>query len=95
MQPNNGVQWYNLATTSAGTPTIKAEPCILVGVMIGNNKTGTVTFHDSASGTTAKFMSGISNAAGTAPVYVQMNAQMKAGLTAVVGGTVDVTVFYI
>ena len=97
MFPNSGYQYYRVSGTAAGTTVIKAEETILHAVVIGETKTGTVTFYDcaTAAGTAASNqIMVLQNTAGTVPQNVVCNGQMKKGLTVVVGGTTDMTVFY-
>ncbi len=97
MFPDSGYQYYRVSGTAAGTTVIKAEPTILHAVVIGETKTGTVTFFDTAvvGGTTsANQLMTLQNTAGTVPQNVICNGQMKKGLTVVMGGTTDMTVFY-
>lgn len=97
MFPNSGYQYYRVSGTAAGTTVIKAEQTILHAVVVGEQKTGTVTFYDSATAAGAVDASKIitiQNTAGTVPQNVICNGQMKKGLTVIVGGTTDMTVFY-
>lgn len=96
MQPNNGSQWIRISGTATGTATVKAEPCIVTGVLIGSGKEGSVALYDSSDGTTAKVMTAINcNLSGSQPAFLPMNAQMKVGLTYVKTGTTDLTVYYV
>lgn len=97
MFPNSGYQYYRVSGTAAGTTVIKAEPTILHAVVIGETKTGTVTLYDTAAvdGTAASnHIITLQNTAGTVPQGIYPDGQMKKGLTVVVGGTTDMTVFY-
>lgn len=97
MFPTSGYQHYRILGTAAGTTVIKAEPTVLHAVVIGETKTGTVTFYDSstAAGTSAtNHIFVLQNTAGSVPQSVLCDAQCKSGLTVVVGGTTDMTVFY-
>lgn len=97
MFPTSGYQYQRVSGTAAGTTVVKASPSILHAVVIGENKTGTVTFYDCAvsTGTAAtNYLFTLQNTAGTVPQNVICDAQLKKGLTVVVGGTTDMTVFY-
>ena len=95
LQPVSGAQWQRVNGTAAGTTVVKAAPTVFYGVLIGQNKTGTVTFYDNATGTSAtSLMTNVDNTSGTRPLFVPIGAQMKKGLVAEVGGTTDMLVIY-
>lgn len=95
MQPVSGFQYKRISGTAAGTTVIKASSTVLHSIVIGQNKTGTVTFYDNASGTTAaSLLANIDNTTGTQPTSLVFNAQMKNGLVAESGGTTDMLVIY-
>jgi hypothetical protein len=97
MFPNSGYQYYRVSGTAAGTTVIKASETILHAVVIGETKTGTVTFYDSATAAgavAAVQLFTLQNTAGSVPQNVICDGQMKKGITVVVGGTTDMTVFY-
>lgn len=95
MQPISGFQWQRISGTAAGTTVVKASPTVLHAVVLGQNKTGTVTFYDHASGTSAtSLMTKLDNTVGTQPTTVTFNSQCKNGLVAESGGTTDMLVIY-
>lgn len=96
MQLPEGAQYYRVAGTTAGTTVIKAEKTALYNIVIGQTKTGTVTFYDNASGTASGYLMDVINsaAAGGLPVSLVINARLRKGLTVVVGGTTDMLVMY-
>lgn len=93
MQLPDGAQWYRVQGTAAGTTTIKDSRTVLYGVILGQNKTGTVTFYDSSSAATNQVVA-IDNTSGTQATSIQVGARMRNGITVVKGGTVDMTVIY-
>ena len=96
MQLPEGAQWARVQGTAAGTTTIKASKTALYNVVIGQNKTGTATFYDSASGTTSSYLMAVDNtvASGGVPNSLAVDARLRNGLTVVVAGTVDMLVTY-
>jgi len=89
-----GANWLRISGTAAGSAVIKAEQTTLYGVLLGQNKTGTVTFYDSPTGTVARQLTPIDNTVGTAPSFIPVFGKMKKGLYYVSGGTTDMTVFF-
>jgi hypothetical protein len=95
MQLPNGAQWQRISGTAAGTTVVKASETTLYGVVIGQNKTGTVTFYDHASGTSATSKLGsVDNTCGTQPTSLDIGARMRNGIVAETGGTTDMLVIY-
>lgn len=88
-------QWQRVSGTAAGTTVVKAEPGNLKTIIMGQNKTGTATFYDHASGTSAtSLMFILQNTSGTSPLALDINCRFKNGLVAETGGTTDMTVIY-
>lgn len=94
MQPVSGLQWSNIAATVAATATLFSGACTLVRVIFPANATGTVTFYDSASGTTATSLAALPCTSGSIPSSIEIGAQMKTGLTYTSGGTSNMIVLY-
>jgi hypothetical protein len=93
MQPISADQWTRISGTSVGTTTVSTRDGVLSNIVIGADKEGTVTFYDSASGTSdATEMLVLNNNAGSIPTNISVNARLKSGLIAVTGGTTDLTV---
>ena len=93
MQPISGGEFVNIAGTAAGTVTIKDRSCVLDRIILPSTKTGTVTFYDNATGTTAASqIFEIVNDTVDFPTAVKCNLQCKNGLTYFSGGTVGMTV---
>lgn len=86
----SGYQWTSISGTAAGTTTIADRSCVLHSVLIPASATGTVTFHDSASGTVAKTLALVNDTVDF-PTLLPLNIQMKKGIVAVLGGTVAMT----
>lgn len=88
-QPLSGNNWTAVNTTDAGTAIISNIPSTLVGVYFPGATTGTLTIHDSASGTSAKTLP-ISNNNFDFPDTVNLNISMAKGIVAVSSaGTID------
>lgn len=95
MQLPSGAQWKRVSGTAAGTTVIKSNLTTLYGVVIGQNKTGTVTFYDNASGTSAAtHMTAIDNTAGTPGQSLYIGARCRNGITVVTAGTTDMLVTF-
>jgi len=86
--------WQRISGTAAGTTVISPVSGNLKSVVIGQNKTGTVTFYDNASGTSSLLMFNLDNTIGSIPTSLSIDAHLRYGLVAVVGGTTDMTVIY-
>ena len=95
MQPTSGYSYKRVSGTAAGTTVIKDAYGYLKGLAIGQNKEGTVTIYDNASGAAADdYLSAIDNNAGSIPTSLNFDMRFKKGLTAVVGGTTDMLFIY-
>lgn len=97
MQLPEGAQYYRISGTAAGTTVIKPSKTALYGIVIGQTKTGTVTFYDNATGTASGGLMDVVNAtagAGAIPTSIEVGARLRNGLTVVVGGTTDMLVMY-
>jgi hypothetical protein len=95
MQPVDGFQWKRIEGTVDGTATVIAEPTLLHSIIIGENKTGTVTFYDDDTTTTAaQYMFAVQNTCGSIGHVIIVDAQCKKGLTYKLGGTADMMVTY-
>ena len=93
MQPISGDQFVRVSGTGAGTTAIKVSSTVLTRIIIGADKEGTVSFYDHPSGAT-NLIAVINNNAGSIPINVDFGIQCRNGLTAIVGGTTDLTVVY-
>ena len=93
MQPISSDQFARVNGTAAGTTAIKVSPTAFTRIIIGANKEGTVSFYDHPSGAT-NLIAVINNNAGSIPTNVDFGIQCKNGLTAITGGTTDLTVVY-
>ena len=95
MQPTSGFQYKRVSGTAAGTTVIKADYGFLKGIVIGQNKEGTITFYDNASGTSsASLLSVVNNNAGSIPTNINFDMRFKKGLVAELGGTTDMLIIY-
>lgn len=95
MQLPEGAQWKRVQGTAAGTTVLKDSRTVLYGVVIGQNKTGTVTFYDHASGTSAtSYMTAVDNTSGTQPTSLYFGMRMRNGITVTTGGTTDMLVAF-
>ena len=94
MQPVSGFSKVRINGTGAGTTVIKAFPTVLHAIVIGQNKTGTVTFYDDATGTSSGRLIDIDNTCGTRPLTIPIGMQMRNGIVAELGGTTDMLVIY-
>jgi hypothetical protein len=87
--------WTRVSGTAAGTTTITGHYGNLKSIVMGENKTGTVSFYDVAGATTAATqIFALNNTSGTSPLAIDVNCRFKNGLVAVTGGTTDMTVFW-
>jgi len=94
MQPVSGHQWKRVSGTVAGTTVVKASSSVLKGIVFGQNKTGTVSIYDNATGTASGIFQSFDNTSGTVPQSIEINAQMRKGIVAEIGGTTDCVVIY-
>lgn len=95
MQPISGFQYKRVSGTAAGTTVIKADSGYLKGIVMGQNKTGTIALYDHASGTSStSLLTNINNTSGTAPVSIDFDIRFRNGLVAELGGTTDILVIY-
>ena len=95
MQPNSGYQYKRVSGTAAGTTVIQDHNGVLKGYLIGQNKTGTITIYDNATGTTAdSLLSVINNNSGSIPLSADLQVRFKDGLVAETGGTTDILFIY-
>ena len=87
--------YQRVSGTAAGTTTLLTSKGNFHRMITPLVKTGTATFYDNASGTSAAtHIVEVSNAiAGTVPQY-EMGFRVKDGLTVVIGGTTDFVVVY-
>lgn len=94
MQPVSGSQYTRVEGT-AGTVNIVGHDTVVRGVLIGSQAAGTVILYDNASGTSAAtHVAAISNTVGTVPVCLQLNMQMREGLTVARTGTTDLVIIH-
>lgn len=93
-QPVSGAMWSRISGTAAGTATLYTGGIQLSRVVVGATKEGTVTFYDSASGTSARLLTAIGNTGGSIPTSVEIGARVRDGLTYVLAGTTDMLVMY-
>lgn len=91
MQPTSGFQYKRISGTTIGTTVIKAN--YLKNVIIGNNKVGTVTLYDDASGTSSAVLTSISNSS-SVPASISFDTRLRNGLVAVAEGTTDLLITY-
>lgn len=92
MQPASKGQYTRVFGTAAGTTVIRTADANFERIILGQTKTGTVSFYDTgaATGTTsANFLGDFQNTVGSVPVSIEMGFRVKNGLTAVIGGTTD------
>jgi len=95
MQPVSGYQFKRISGTVAGTTIISVESTNLHAILIGENKTGTVTFYnDGTTTTTAQYMFALQNTCGTVGQNFIIDAQCPKGLTVATGGTTDLFITY-
>lgn len=93
LNSTSGYQWTVISGTAAGTAVICDRECTLGGVFIPSTTTGTITFYDSASGTSDKTFSVVNNT-GTTPNVIDLGIQMSNGLTYISGGTTSMMVIW-
>lgn len=90
-------QYKRISGTAAGTTVVMNRNGSLERIILGSNKTGTISFYDVASsdGTAStNFIMAIDNTSGTIPSSVECGFRVKAGLVAVTGGTTDILAVY-
>ncbi len=92
-QPISGFQWTVVSGTAAGTTTITAHSAVLYGVFVSGATTGTVTFYDSASGTSAKSFDMV-NTTFDQPTTVPFQVQFKKGITYATSGTTSMVAIW-
>ncbi len=96
MQPISGYNYLHLVGTVAGTTVVSDHDGVLQGVYFGTATTGTTTFYDvaTAAGTTDanKLFTAVNAVASS---NNDIHTSVKKGITAVVGGTVDMLVTYL
>lgn len=86
MQPVSGGQVVHLSGTAAGTTVLIDRPCVVERFIIPASATGTVTIHDSATGSTgAVFV--LVNDTVDFPTSLECGFQLRNGLSYVTGGT--------
>lgn len=89
--------YYPVSGTAAGTTVITPNPGSFERIIVGDNKTGTATFYDSATaaGTAStNLIIAVNNNSGSIPMSVEVGCRVKSGLVAVLGGTTALTVIY-
>lgn len=97
MAYNSQSSYSRLSGTAAGTTVVSSIPGSFERLIVGGNKEGTATFYDSATaaGTSStNFIVAVNNNSGSIPTSIEIGIRTKLGLTAVVGGTTDLTVVY-
>jgi hypothetical protein len=94
LQPVSGYQHQRVSGTAAGTTVVKASTTVLHKIIMGQNKTGTITVYDNASGTASGILGNFDNTCGTRPLSIPINAQMRKGIVAELGGTTDALFIY-
>lgn len=90
MQPVSAGEWVILSGTAAGTTTVRARSCVLERIVLGTTTTGTVELRDLDTAGTGN---SVYTLAGTTSPFqsIELGINFKNGLTAVYGGTVNMT----
>lgn len=78
--------YTRLTATANVSPTNKA----LIGILVSNTTAGTIQFYDSSTTSTATPITGLITP--TAGQFIPIRAYALAGIYAVIGGALDVTV---
>ncbi len=82
---------FGQASNQTASAVVNARPCELIGFYVNSTSSGTIVFHDAASASINNALSGtITPAIG----FHWFPATLGKGLRIVIGGTLNVTLFY-